>query len=54
MHAKLWSENFNERDQSEDIGVDANITLELILGTLDGTVWTGFVWLRLLSSDGLL
>jgi hypothetical protein len=30
MLTKFWLENLNGRDQSEDIGVDGRITLELI------------------------
>jgi hypothetical protein len=33
MRAENWSENLKGRDHSEDLGVDARITLECILGT---------------------
>jgi hypothetical protein len=42
------------RDHSEDLGVDGRIILEWILGKYGGKVWTGFIWLRIATSDGLL
>jgi hypothetical protein len=41
-------------DHFEDLGVDGKIMLELILGKLDGRMWTGFVWHRIGTSGGLL
>jgi hypothetical protein len=40
-------------EDSEDIGVDGSI-LELVLGKLGGKLWTGFIWLRIGTSGGLL
>jgi hypothetical protein len=34
-------ERLEERDHSEDLGVDGKIILETILGKQDGKVWTG-------------
>jgi hypothetical protein len=42
------------RDHSEDLGVDGNLILEWILGTMGGKVWTGLIWLRIGTSGGLL
>jgi hypothetical protein len=42
------------RDHSEDPGVDRRIILEWILGKQSWKVWTGFIWLRIGISDGLL
>jgi hypothetical protein len=42
------------RDHSEDLRVDGRIVLECNLGKEGGRVWTGLIWLRLLTSIGLL
>jgi hypothetical protein len=47
-------ENLKGRNQLEDLGVDGMIILEWILGTNDGKLWTGFIWLRIGTSGGLL
>jgi hypothetical protein len=41
------------RDHSEDLGVDGEIISGWILGKSGGKVWTGFIWLRIGTSDGL-
>jgi len=46
-------ENLKERDHSEDLGVNGNMTLQWILGKQGGKVWTGFIWLRI-GIGGLL
>jgi len=38
----------------EDIGVDGRTILEWILEKQDWKVWTGFMWLRTGTSDGIL
>jgi hypothetical protein len=52
--SKFWPENLKEEDHSEDLDVDGRIILKWILGKLGGKLWTGFIWLRLGFSDGLL
>jgi hypothetical protein len=47
-------ENFKGRDHSEDLGVDGRIILEWISGKQDRKVWTGFIWLRIGTSGGIL
>jgi hypothetical protein len=42
------------RDNSEDFGVDGRIILEWMLGKLGGKVWTGCMWLKIVTSSGLL
>jgi hypothetical protein len=54
MHTTFWSENLKGRDQSEDLGVDGKMILEMILGKYGGKVWTGFIWLRIGTNGGLL
>jgi hypothetical protein len=40
--------------QPEDLGVDGKKILQYILEKQDGEAWTGFIWLRIVSSGGLL
>jgi hypothetical protein len=54
MHTIYWLENLKGRDHSEDLGIDGKIILEWILGKQGGEVWTGFIWLRIGTSGGLL
>jgi hypothetical protein len=54
MHAILRLEDLKERDHLEDVGVDRRIILEWILGKQGGKVWTGFIWIRIGTSGGLL
>jgi hypothetical protein len=53
MHKIFWFENLKGRDQAKDQSVDGKIILELISGKLCGSLWTGFVWLRIGTSGGL-
>jgi len=36
------------------LGVDGKIILEWILGKYGGKAWSGFIWLRIETSGGLL
>jgi hypothetical protein len=54
VHIKFWSENLKLRDHSEVLGAGGKTILEWILGKEDGKVWTGFIWLRIGTSGGLL
>jgi hypothetical protein len=55
MHTKLLSENLKGRYYSEDVGIDWKIIiLEWLLGTQGGKMWSGFIWLRIGNSGGLL
>jgi hypothetical protein len=50
----FWSQNLNERDHEEDLGVDARIMLQM---DLRETGWNGvdrIVWLVVGTSGGLL
>jgi hypothetical protein len=38
----------------EDLGVDGMIILEYVFGKWGGNLWTGFIWLRIGTSSGLL
>jgi hypothetical protein len=54
MHTIFWVENLEERDQTDDLGANVNIILEWILRKHGGKLWTGFIWLRIGTGDGLL
>jgi hypothetical protein len=41
------------RDHLEDLSIDGKI-LELVLWKKGGKMWTGFIWLRIGTSGGLL
>jgi hypothetical protein len=47
-------ENLKGRYHFEDLGVDRMIILEWISGKWGGRVWTGFNWLRIGTSGGIL
>jgi hypothetical protein len=51
---KILSDNLKERDHSEDLGIDAKIILEWILGEEGGRVWTGCIWIRTGTSGEFL
>jgi hypothetical protein len=42
------------RDHPENLGVDRKIILEWILVKFGEELWTGFIWLRIETSGGLL
>jgi hypothetical protein len=54
MHTIFWLESLKGRDHSEDISTDGKIVLDWILGTYGEMMWSGFIWLRTETSDGLL
>jgi hypothetical protein len=43
-----------EKKQLGRIGLDGRIILKIILKKYDVMVWTGFIWLRVGTSGGLL
>jgi hypothetical protein len=49
---KILVLNLKGRHHLEDLGVDANIILEYILGKWGGKVWAGEIQLRIETSGG--
>jgi len=41
-------------DHLEELDVDGKIILEWILGKQNVIVWTGFIWIRIGTSGGIL
>jgi hypothetical protein len=42
------------RDHKEVLDVDGKMVLKWMLAKDGGRLWTGFIWLRTRTSDGLL
>jgi hypothetical protein len=54
MWLRIETGGWKGRDHWEDQGVDGKTVLEWILRKLGEKLWTGFIWLRIGTSDGLL
>jgi hypothetical protein len=54
MHVGYCWESQKEREHWEDQDVGEWTILRWILERYDGVVWTGFIWLRIRTSGGLL
>jgi hypothetical protein len=46
--------NMRVRANSEELGVDGRIILELVVEKLFGKLWNGFVWFSIGTNDELL
>jgi hypothetical protein len=46
--------NLKGKDQMKVLGADLRIIIKWILEKQGGRLWTGLIWLRIQSSDGLL
>jgi hypothetical protein len=52
IHTVLWFESLKGRDNLEDLGVDGKKILQEILGKYCEKLWTGFIWIRIVTSCG--
>jgi hypothetical protein len=47
-------ENLKGRDLTEDLAMNWKVILKWILDKHDRKMWTGFIWLKIETSGGLL
>jgi hypothetical protein len=54
MRTKFQWENPRRRENFGDLGVDGREGIKMDLKECGVTMWTGFIWLRIGTSGGLL
>jgi len=54
MRSKFLSKSLNRKYNLGDLGAGERIILRWMLTKDGGKVWTGFIWLRIETSSGLL
>jgi hypothetical protein len=54
VHRGFWWGNLREGDHVQDPGVDGRIILKCICEKWDVGAWTGSIYLRIGTGDGLL
>jgi hypothetical protein len=50
MYALFWLEYLKGKYHSEDLSIDGKIILKWVLKKYGCKVWTGFIWLKILTS----
>jgi len=46
--------DLRERDHLEDVDVDVRIILKLVFRKWDGEAWTGLMWFKIRTGEGLV
>ena len=54
VHAGFWWDNLRERDHFKDLDVDGRLIFKWIFRKWDGEVWTGFLWVKVMTGGGRL
>jgi hypothetical protein len=54
MDTGYWWEGQMDRDHYKGLDVGGRIILKFILKKHDRVIWTGFIWLRIGTSDGVI
>jgi len=54
VYTEFWWGSLRERDHLKEPGVDWRIILRWIFRKWDVRAWTGLIWLRIGTGDGLL
>jgi len=54
MHTKFWPGDLKGGYHLEDVSLDERIILEWVLEKYGGEMWTGFMWVRIWTSNALL
>jgi len=54
MGDEKCTQNLKVIDHAEDLGIDAGMILEWIIGKWGGKVWARFIWLSIGTNGGLL
>jgi hypothetical protein len=54
VHTGFWWETLRDLGHLEDVGVYGRIILKWVFKKYVGRLWTGFMWLRIGTSGGLL
>jgi hypothetical protein len=54
VYTGCWWGDLMERDHLEYLRVDGRIIIKWIFKKWDGEAWTGLLWLRIGTGDGLL
>jgi hypothetical protein len=54
MHARFWWGNLKGTNCFDGLGIGGKVILKCVLKTYGGRSWTGFIWLDVMRSGGLL
>jgi hypothetical protein len=54
MHVDYWWESQKKRERWDNLNISGRILLKWILEWSNGIIWTGLIWLRIVSVVGCL